>query len=163
LGRRRGNYSFKLRHWLQKDMGKILERSRMPTLLAICSLLVVCFVTACGESLGEHLQSGRVFALLGLEGRWVGPVVPVDRNCGPTTQGLMSIGKSGFGFDPFQSTAIVHGEVDADGRLSGSLVRHGAEHQDLSLGFEAASGGADEIVGTLQSGRCRWKVTLHRG
>jgi hypothetical protein len=48
----------------------------------------------------------------------------------------MTIGKKGFGLDPFQSTAVIHGEVGDDGHLHGSLIRQGGDHQDLSIGFE---------------------------
>ena len=77
----------------------------------------------------------------------------------------MSIGSKGFGFDPFQSTTVIRGEVGKDGRLNGSLTRQGADRQDLSVSFEgsASAAGAETIDGTLASGRCRWKVTLHRG
>jgi hypothetical protein len=75
----------------------------------------------------------------------------------------MSIGERGFGLDPLQSTAVIHGEVTNDGHLSGSLIRQGAEHQDLSIAFEGMAAGSDAIRGTLQSGRCHWTVTLHRG
>ena len=117
----------------------------------------------CEADLGEHLQSGRVLAWHGLQGRWVGPVVPTERACGATTQGLMSIGERGFALDPFQSTAVIRGKVGDDGHLSGSLVRQGADHQDLSIVFEGMAAGSDAISGTLQSGRCSWTVTLHRG
>ncbi len=76
----------------------------------------------------------------------------------------MSIGGKGFGFDPFGSTTVIRGEVSDDGHLSGRLVRQGADHQDLSISFDAMGAAAtDAISGTLQSGRCRWTVTLRRG
>ncbi len=131
--------------------------------IAACQLLTLLVAVGCRADLGEPLQSGRVFALHGLQGRWVGPVVPIDRACGPTTQGLMSIGQNGFGLDPFQSTTVIHGEVGDDGHLTGKLVRQGAEHQDISIAFEGNATGSGEINGTLQSGRCHWTVTLHRG
>jgi hypothetical protein len=79
----------------------------------------------------------------------------------------MSIGGRGFGFDPFQSTTVIPGSVDKDGRLTGNLTRQGGDRQNLSVSFEGAVSGvgseAAAIDGTLVSGRCRWKVTLHRG
>jgi hypothetical protein len=147
----------------KRNLKKILDGrlSRVP--MTICGLLVLVLVGACKADLGEPLQSGQVLALHGLQGRWVGPVVPTERACGPATQGLMTIGERGFGLDPFQSTAVIRGEVGNDGHLSGSLIRQGAEHQNLSIAFEGMAAGSDAISGTLQSGRCRWTVTLHRG
>ena len=75
----------------------------------------------------------------------------------------MSIGEKGFAFDPFVSTAIVRGDVGEGGHLSGSTVHQSADHQDLSLDFKGVAATSDEINGTLQSGRCRWSVALHRG
>jgi hypothetical protein len=129
--------------------------------MTLCCVLVVS--GGCATDLGEPLQSGRVLALVGLQGRWVGSSAPAGSSCGPTTQALMSIGKDGFGLDPFQSTTIIHGEVGDDGRLTGSLSRQGAEHQNLSIAFEGRATGSDAISGTLRSGRCLWHVTLHRG
>jgi hypothetical protein len=117
--------------------------------------------------LGERLQSGRVLAWHGLQGRWVGPVVPADKSCGGTAQGLMSVGDKGFALDPFQSTTVIQGGVGNDGRLTGNLTRQGGDRQNLSVSFEGTATGAgsesETIDGTLVSGRCRWKVTLHRG
>lgn len=125
----------------------------------------VALLAGCGGGdFGEHLQSGKVLALRGLQGRWVGSVVPAQASCGATTQGLMTIGSKGFGFDPFQSTTVVQGTVDDNGHLSGKLVR---QQPAASISFEASAGqdAADQetITGTLQSGRCQWQVTLHRG
>lgn len=127
--------------------------------------LTVVLIASCDGDVSERLQSGRVLALHGLQGRWVGPVVPADRFCGPATQGSMSIGAKGFGFDPFQSTTIIQGVVEKDGHLIGTLTRQSADHHDLSVSFEgsASAAGAETIDGTLTSGRCRWKVTLRRG
>jgi hypothetical protein len=135
--------------------------------LAFAAALTIGFIAGCKEDIGERLQSGRVLALQGLQGRWVGPVVPADKSCGPTTEGLMSIGDKGFAFDPFQSTTVMQGDVSKDGRLIGNLSRQGGDHQNLSVSFEGAVSGdgseAEAINGTLVSGRCHWKVTLHRG
>lgn len=128
-----------------------------------CWLLPVLLVAACHSELSDRLQSGEVLALDGLQGRWIGPVVPQAPNCGPSTQGLMSIGEKGFSFDPFQSTTVLSGEVNKDGHLTGQLARQGPDHQDLSIALDATATSPDAISGTLQSGRCRWTVTLHRG
>ena len=132
---------------------------------SVCAAVTIVQIAACDGDVGERLQSGRVLALHGLQGRWVGPVVPADGSCGPTTQGLMSIGAKGLGFDPFQSTTVIQGVVDKDGHLIGNLTRQGADRHDLSVSFEGSASmtGAEAIDGTLVSGRCRWKVTLRRG
>jgi len=113
--------------------------------------------------LGERLQSGRVLAIAGLEGRWTGPVVPKDSACGSATKGLMTIGENGFGFDPFQSTTVIQGTVGKDRHLVGSLTRLGADHQNMSVSFDGQAADGETITGTLSSGRCHWTVTLHRG
>ena len=141
----------------KRNQKKILVR----TGITFCCMLAVS--GGCATDLGEPLQSGKVLALVGLQGRWAGSVVPADSSCGATTQALMSIGKDGFGLDPFQSTTIIHGEVRDDGRLVGSLSRQGAERQNLSIVFEGRATSSDAISGTLRSGRCLWNVTLHRG
>jgi hypothetical protein len=141
---------------------KILGAVGGPPRVVAC-LFAVSLLGGCQTDLAEPLQSGRVLAWHGLQGRWVGPVVPTEPACGPPTHGTMTIGKKGFGFDPFQSTAVIHGEVDNDRHLSGSLVRQGAEHQNLSVAFEGSAERPDAIAGSLQSGRCRWTVALHRG
>jgi hypothetical protein len=58
---------------------------------------------------------------------------------------------------------VIRGKVGDDGHLSGSLIRQGAEHQDLTIVFEGMAEGSDAISGTLRSGRCSWTVTLRRG
>jgi hypothetical protein len=130
---------------------------------AVWAPLLLALITGCREDLGGRLQSGQVLAWQGVQGRWVGPVVPTEHACGATTQGLMSIGDKGFALDPFQSTTVVRGEVRNGGHLNGKLIREGPDHQDLSISFEAVAAGNDAITGTLQSGRCHWMVTLHRG
>jgi hypothetical protein len=131
--------------------------------MVIWTLLISLLAGGCHDDLGEYLQSGRVLALHGLQGRWVGPVVPAQTGCGAAAQGLMTIGEGGFGLDPFQSTTVINGEVSDDGRLAGKLVRQGADHHEVSITFEGKAVASDAISGTLQSGRCRWTVTLHRG
>jgi hypothetical protein len=146
----------------KKNLKKILD-DRLGTFGSpVAWLLSAVLLGGCASEMSDPLQSGRVLALVGLQGRWFGPVVPIDPNCGPQTQGMMSIGSKGFGFDPFQSTAVVQGDVE-DGHLSGRLVRQGSQHQDLSLAFDGATQGSDTITGTLISGRCHWHVTLRRG
>ncbi len=130
-------------------------------------VVTVVLIAGCAGDMGERLQSGRVLAWHGLQGRWVGPVVPVDKSCGATTQGLMSIGEKGFALDPFPSTTVMQGAVGKDGRLTGNMTRPGGNRQTLSVSFEGSVSGAgseaEAIDGTLESGRCHWKVTLHRG
>lgn len=135
--------------------------------LVRAATIVLALLAGCGDDLGERLQSGQVLPLLGLQGRWVGSVAPVSPSCGQVTQGLMSIGEKGFGFDPFQSTTVIQGIVDKDGHLTGSLARQGGERQGRSIAFDGmanrGSANDDTISGTLSSGRCQWTVTLHRG
>jgi hypothetical protein len=147
----------------KKNLKKILDRNGGRAWITFCGMLMSVLIGACKADLGERLQSGQVHAWYGLQGRWVGPVVPTERSCGPATQGLMSIGEKGFGLDPFQSTIVIRGDVGNDGHLSGTLTRQGPEHQDLSIAFEGMAVGSETISGTVQSGRCRWTVTLHRG
>ncbi len=142
---------------------KILKIILIRTNILLGCLASGAVVGSCTADPTGELISGRVMALYGLQGRWVGPVVPSEGSCGRVTQGLMSIGKKGFGFDPFQSTAVINGEISEDGHLQGRLVRQGPDRQDLSLTFDATRQGSDAIAGILQSGRCRWAVTLHRG
>ena len=147
----------------KKNLKRILWSDHPGFAMINCCLLVAILAGGCKTDLAEPLQSGRVLALQGLQGRWVGQVVPTERSCGSTTQGLMSIGKGGFGFDPFRGVTVIRGDVSDDGHLVGKLVRQGPEHQDLSIAFEGVATGSDEITGALQSGRCHWTVTLHRG
>lgn len=130
--------------------------------LAACALLAL-LASGCGTDLAEKLQSGKVLPWDGLQGRWVGSVTPVDTSCGPTTRGVLTIGGSDFGFDPFQSTTVIQGPIDSDGHLRGSFVRQAANHQPISISFIAMASSAETITGDLVSGRCRWLVTLHRG
>lgn len=129
--------------------------------------LLLAALTGCEADLGEKLQSGRVFAWKGLQGRWAGEVVPTEPSCGPSTHGLMSVGSSTFGFDPFEGTEVIQGVVTDDGRLAGTLQRQGGDHQNHSLSFEASASEPNSvtktITGKLASGRCQWTVTLHRG
>lgn len=148
-------------------MGKVIFHMASIFSQSVCTTLILALIAGCGGDMGERLQSGRVLALHGLQGRWVGPVVPQDKSCGPVAQGLMSIGEKGFAFDPFESTTVIQGVVGKDGRLTGDLARLGPDHQNLSVSFEgsASADGSDTeaIEGAVVSGRCHWKVTLHRG
>jgi hypothetical protein len=146
---------------LKKILDKILP-SRSRRIPLILSLALGSVLVGCQGDLGERLQSGKVLAWAGLQGRWAGPAVPADSGCGSTTRGLMSIGEKGFGFDPFQSTTVIHGDIDQSGHLSGKLTREGGDHQPVSVSFEGMAE-TDSITGTLQSGRCHWNVTLRRG
>jgi hypothetical protein len=76
--------------------------------------LLATTLAGCHGDLGDRLQSGQVLDWHGLQGRWAGPVVPTDPTCGSTTQGLMTIGVKNFGFDPFQGTTVIQGEVDKE-------------------------------------------------
>lgn len=163
----------------KKNLKKILGRFQpldkpslrraVPIASLACQLLLATAVCGCaddlastGGKLADRLQSGKVLAWDGLQGRWAGPVVPTDPSCGTQTQGLLSIGEGEFGFDPFQSTTVIEGKVTDDSHMAGNLVRQNSAHQSLTISFEAAASGSDTIAGTLQSGRCHWTVTLHR-
>jgi hypothetical protein len=146
----------------KKNQKKILaysSRSHRPT----CWLLCLLLVGGCRGGLSDTLQSGEVLPWNGLEGRWVGEVTPAAPSCGPATKALMTIGEHGFALDPFQGAEVVRGDVTKDARLVGKLVRTGSGHQDLSVTFEGKVSTVKTIDGLLQSGRCHWTVTLHRG
>jgi hypothetical protein len=147
----------------KKILKIFLDRLQARFCATVCGVLALSAAGGCSADMGERLQSGRVLAWHGLQGRWVGPVAPTEPACGPTTHGIMSIGEGGFGLDPFQSTAVIRGKVGDDGRLSGSLVRQDADHRDHTIVFEGVAAASDAISGTLRSGRCSWTVTLGRG
>jgi hypothetical protein len=119
--------------------------------------------SGCETDVAEKLQSGKVLAWDGPQGRWVGSVAPVEPSCGLATRGVLTIGAGDFGFDPFQSTTVIQGAIGRDGHLTGMLVRQSTNHQPISISFDAMTSGAETIVGELVSGRCHWHVTLHRG
>jgi hypothetical protein len=134
----------------------------------ISLLGLILTIGACGErDLGDRFQSGRVFRVAGLEGRWVGEVTPEGPGCGAATKGTMNIGPTRFGFDPFQSTVVITGDVAPDGHMKGTMVRAGAEKQVSSISFQgqAKDGTAETetIIGELASGSCHWSVLLRRG
>jgi hypothetical protein len=157
------NYYQKLGKLGKKNQKKILANLFAWNSLRICCALGAALASGCHHEISDRLQAGQVLAWHGLQGRWVGEVTPADTTCGPATQGLMTIGPKGFAFDPFQGTTVLSGDVAEDGRLTGKLVRTGPDHRDLSIAFDGMTTGDRAIEGTLQSGRCRWKVTLHRG
>jgi hypothetical protein len=148
------------RHWVQL---RCQHGTSAGMLAGTTLLLCVALLAGCQEDLGERLQSGQVLAWHGVQGRWVGPVEPANPSCGSRTQGLLTIGEKGFGFDPFESTTVIQGEVGKDGHLSGTLARQGGEHQNLVISFEGLASESGTLSGTLQSGRCQWTVALHRG
>src|SRR5271169_2968757 len=117
------NVYLELGHMGKKKPKIILEQLCGLACTAVRALLLLALITGCKDDLGERLQSGRVLAWQGLQGRWVGPVVPTEHACGATTQGLMSIGDKQFALDPFQSTTVVRGELSASSHLNGRLVR----------------------------------------
>jgi hypothetical protein len=129
---------------------------------AACALLALP-ISGCETDVAEKLQSGKVLALYGLQGRWVGSVTPVDASCGPATRGVLTIGGGDFGFDPFQSSTIIQGTVGRDGQLGGIFIRQDSHHQPISISFNAAAAGGEAITGELVSGRCHWAVALRRG
>jgi hypothetical protein len=132
----------------------------------IANIACLSLLTSCAADPGELLQSGRVLAWAGSEGRWVGPVTPVDAGCGAGTTGLMSIGNGTFAFDPFQSTDVLHGKISAGGDLNGESVRPIPQSRSVTtvfLGRIQQSDQDEQVIGTLTSGRCRWVVTLQRG
>jgi hypothetical protein len=129
---------------------------------AACALLVLPS-SGCDTDVAERLQSGKVLALYGLQGRWVGSVTPGDASCGPSTHGVLTIGGGDFGFDPFQSTTIIQGTVGRDGQLGGTFIRQDTQHHPISISFNAAAVDREAITGELISGRCHWAVALRRG
>jgi hypothetical protein len=124
-------------------------------------------VSGCNNEAADALQSGNVIGLIGLEGRWTGPVVPKSDGCGPTTKGQMSVERKTFAFDPFQGTTVIDGIVSGNGRLEGLLSRPGGSQQTVSIRFSGMltqhDGGAETIYGQLISGNCTWMVSLKRG
>ncbi len=133
-----------------------------------CWVALPLLVFGCGgPDAATMLQSGRVVGLVGLEGRWVGPVSPAELGCGGTTTGLMTIGHASFGFAPFENTVVIHGTVGSDETLTGTLERVGGDRQMLAINVEAqvvhVPNAPDRIEGALASGRCRWRMKLTRG
>ena len=160
--------SYKIYYQKLGTLGKRNQKKILGIVLAgnlcwICRALFVALASGCHSELSDRVQGGRVLAWHGLQGRWVGEVTPAEATCGSATEGLMTIGPQGFAFDPFQSTTVLNGNVTVDGHLAGRLVRQGPDHRDLSIAFNGVTTARDAIGGTLQSGRCHWKVTLHRG
>src|SRR5665213_1109532 len=97
----------------------------------MAAFVIVPLPSGCAGNLEERLQAGGILPWMGLQGRWVGPVIPTGPVCGPTATGLMSIGPTSFAFDPFQSTTVIRGEIDPTGNLKGAAVRANAGHGDI--------------------------------
>jgi hypothetical protein len=144
-------------------VGKLKRKNVLGIFWSLTGFVGLVLYAGCATDLGEHLQSGQVLPLHGLQGRWVGSVTPSESACGKATKGSLSIGPKGFGFDPFQSTLTIQGEVSEDGRLHGSTTRRGADHQELVLIFDGTATTPGVLDGALESGRCHWAVSLHRG
>lgn len=110
--------------------------------------------------------TGDVLGLGGPEGQWAGPVTPVAAECGAPTTGLMSVGRRTFAFDPFGGTAVIHGNLDKTGQLRGAAVSTVAGHDTARMEFVARlqrqSDNKEQILGTINSARCRWSVALRR-
>ena len=147
----------------KKNQKRILTCSPIIARRFACWILCLLCAGGCHSELSDILQSGQVLSWNGLQGRWVGDVTPAAGSCGPPAKGLMTIGEHGFAFDPFQGVEVVRGDVARNGHLVGKLVRTGPGNQDLTITFEGTAATADAIDGLLQSGRCRWTVSLHRG
>ncbi len=131
------------------------------------SVTLFLAISACANQTADRLQSGQVMGFFHLEGRWAGPVTPKGEECGMTTTGLMSVGRTTFAFDPFQGTTVINGTVSDADSLKGSLSRAGNGQQVVSISFSGEArhhdGGEDTIDGELVSGRCSWTVNLKRG
>jgi hypothetical protein len=129
-------------------------------------LLIMLAVSGCQNEAADRLQSGQVIGLFGAEGRWAGPVTPTADGCGPTTTGLMTVGRKTFAFDPFQGTTVISGAV-SEAALQGTLSRPGNGQQVVSIRFSGTvtdhADGQETIDGKLESGRCSWAVSLKRG
>jgi len=122
-------------------------------------------LAGCIHQISETLQSGEISGLSGDSGRWAGPVVPADANCGPRTTGLMSLGGRAFSFDPFGSITAIQGTVD-QGRLEGTAARTVSGQNSITMRFTGTidhrANGPPVIEGTVTSGRCTWAVSLRR-
>lgn len=147
--------------------GQAFFPSYRKSLLRVAGGVVFLSLQAsCADNPGDLLQSGRVLAWAGPEGRWVGSVTPVEPGCGVATTGLMSIGSAAFAFDPFQSTDVLHGTINRAGDLTGEAVRLIPGDRSVVMDFIGrvqSSEGGERVVGALMSGRCHWVVTLLRG
>jgi hypothetical protein len=130
--------------------------------------LALALAALSGCSATDDIVHGRPLPLVGLEGRWAGPVTPSDvAACGPARHGIMVISGGTFAFDPFSSIIIMHGTVGDDDALHGTVERPGGDGKMLRLDFtgapRAAPDGTRTIGGTLTSGPCTWQVSLGRG
>lgn len=124
-------------------------------LLSLFSLAM----TGCVHEVGQYLQAGLENGT-----QWSGPVVPSDPNCGEQTTGLMTLGSEKFSFDPFGSVTVIPGHVDHH-RLEGSTVVAAPGQKGVAFQFAGTINqpvnGASNIEGTVTSGQCTWRVSLH--
>jgi hypothetical protein len=137
----------------------------MMRLLSLIALLLAS--NGCNNEAADRMQSGKVMGFFGLEGRWIGPVVPKVDGCGQTTEGLMTVGRGTFAFDPFAGTTVIDGTVSEKSGLTGTLSRSGNGQHAVSISFTGGASQSDHnepmIEGQLESGRCSWTVSLKRG
>jgi hypothetical protein len=130
-------------------------------------LAAVALIPAgCDNQAADLLQSGKVVGLFGLEGRWAGPVTPIANNCGQATEGLMTVGRKTFSFDPFQGTTVINGEISPVAHFDGSFSRAISGQKPVSISFTGVAlhrdDGAMTIEGELTSGHCSWSVSMKR-
>jgi hypothetical protein len=127
---------------------------------------LIVTLSGCHNEAADALQSGTVMGVIGLEGRWAGPVTPATADCGQIAKGQMSVERTTFAFDPFQSTTVIAGTVADNGALNGTLSRPVTGQQVVSISFTGVAtqhdDGSETIDGQLKSGRCTWTVTLKR-
>ncbi len=136
----------------------------MSKLFFVATILLA--LTGCNNQAADLLQSGEVMGVFGLEGRWAGPVTPLEDGCGDRTNGLMTVGRKTFSLDPFQGTTVINGTVSSDAKLEGTFSRPIGGQQTVSISFLGMAmhheKGGTTIDGKLTSGRCSWSVNLKR-
>jgi hypothetical protein len=127
---------------------------RLRLLLPLCLLVLV----GCVHQIGEAVQTGNAH-------RWAGPVIPSDPGCRQQTTGVMRLNSKEFAFDPFGSTMVIQGKVEED-HLEGSSTMAAPGQKGITTQFTGTiTHSANEpaaIQGTMTSGQCTWRVTLHR-
>ncbi len=157
---------FVFRHSGEKGRAPSRAPFRAKPIMTDWRRIVVASIAVAMLSGCISIGSGKVLSLVGLEGRWSGPVRPSNPGCGAERHGLMRVGGGKFAFDPFGSTTIVNGDVEGD-VLKGSLTKVGGSHRRLSITFEGHATPVAErakvIEGILSSGNCVWQVVLARG
>jgi hypothetical protein len=132
-------------------------------LCAMSLLMMSGCVREIGNSVGHGVDQ---YLQAGLENgaQWSGPVVPNDPNCDKQTTGQMTLGSEKFSFAPFESVTVIAGKVDRD-RLEGSTTVAAPGQKGVAFQFTGAiSHPRNEpsvIRGTLTSGQCTWRVSLH--